>query len=101
MGSDYFSGLRAETPTRVWVNNPILDEIGLALAQGAVGCTTNPTYAAGLLKRVPEFVRPVIAEAVRQAADDDTAAELVQLKLVARLVERFRLLSDASEGLAG
>jgi len=28
---DYFSQLKAESPTRVWVNNPTVDEIGLAI----------------------------------------------------------------------
>jgi transaldolase len=101
MTATYFARLSSETPTRVWVNNPTLQEIDLALAQGAVGCTTNPAYGGGLLKRAPEYVRPLIAEAVRQAPDDDGAADLVQQKLVARVVERFRPLYDASAGRAG
>jgi transaldolase len=40
----YFRQMTAETPTRAWVNNPTLEEVDLALAQGAVGCTTNPAY---------------------------------------------------------
>ena len=35
--SDYFRRLVSETPSRVWVNNPTEEEIGLALAAGAVG----------------------------------------------------------------
>ena len=42
MGADYFDRLNAETPTRVWVNNPTPEEIDLAIAHGAVGSTTNP-----------------------------------------------------------
>ena len=40
--------MTADTPTRVWVNNPTVEEIGLALAQGAVGSTTNPAYGGNL-----------------------------------------------------
>ena len=47
---NYFSRLVAETPSRVWVNNPTIEEVELALAQGATGCTTNPAFAGGLLK---------------------------------------------------
>lgn len=101
MTSKYFARLSLETPTRVWVNNPTVDEIGLALAQGAVGSTTNPAYVGGLLKRAPDLVRPLIQEAVREAPDDDEAVDLVQRKLVARVVERFQPLYDATEGRAG
>lgn len=46
MANDFFARLVAETPTRVWVNNPTPDELELALAHGAVGSTTNPAYGA-------------------------------------------------------
>ena len=64
MRENYFSRLVSETPSRVWVNNPTIEEIGLALVEGAVGCTTNPAYAGGLLKRAPDEVKPIVAEAV-------------------------------------
>jgi transaldolase len=84
-----------ETPTRVWVNNPTLNEIDLALAQGAVGCTTNPAYGGSLLKRAPDEIMPIIKECVRLAPDDAGAAEMVQQRLVARIARRFRPLFDA------
>ncbi len=101
MTDTYFHQLVAETPTRVWVNNPTLDEIDLALAQGAVGSTTNPAYGGGLLKRAPDEIRPLIAECARAAADDHAAADLVQQHLVARIAARFGPLHDASGGRAG
>lgn len=101
MGLTYFTRLVAETPTRVWVNNPTVEEIGLALGQGAVGCTTNPAYGANLLKRAPDEILPIIAECVGRSSDDAVAADLVQERLVARIVERFRPLHDASDGREG
>ena len=101
MGQTYFRQLVAETPTRVWVNNPTIEEIGLALGQGAVGCTTNPTYGANLLRRAPDQILPIIAECVRLSPDDAVVGELVQQRLVARIVERFRTLYDASDGRQG
>lgn len=101
MTATYFAQLVAETPTRVWVNNPTLEEIGLALEQGAVGCTTNPAYGGNLLRRAPEEVLPIIAECVRETEDDLLAADLVQQRLVARIAERFRPLYEASGGTAG
>jgi len=101
MTATYFSQLRAQSPTRVWVNNPTIEEIGLALSQGAVGCTTNPAYGGGLLKRAPDEIRPIISEAVMATDDDEAAAALVQERLVARIVERFRPLFDATGGRHG
>lgn len=97
----YFVRLKAATPTRVWVNNPTLDEVDFALAQGAVGCTTNPAYGGNLLRRAPDLVRPVIRSAVASTKDGAAAAEAVQLALVGRIVERFRPLYEASGGSAG
>lgn len=101
MTETYFQQMSAETPTRVWVNNPTPDEIGLALAQGAVGCTTNPAYGGGLLKRAPDAVRPIIKDVVRGTQDDDQAAWQVQLRLVTRVVERFTAVYEASNARHG
>jgi transaldolase len=97
----FFGALVADTPTRVWVNNPTLAEIDLALEQGAVGCTTNPAYGGGLLKRAPDEIRPLIAEATRADESDAVVADRVQRRLVARVVERFRRLFDSSGGHHG
>jgi transaldolase len=101
MTDTYFTRMRATTPTRVWVNNPTLEEVDLALAQGAVGCTTNPTYGGNLLRRAPELVRPAIESAVAATDDDTAASERVQLALVGRIVDRFRPLYEESGGTAG
>jgi transaldolase len=97
----YFLALKAATPSRLWVNNPTVAEIGRALEQGAVGCTTNPSYGGNLLKRAPDEVLTVVADASAEAADDRHAADLVQLRLVARIAEGFRPLYDSTDGQEG
>jgi transaldolase len=101
MADSYFTRLRDRKPTRVWVNNPSAEEIGLALAQGAFGCTTNPSYAGGLLKRVPNDVLPVIRSSAGDGADPEKAAWNVQLALVKRIVDGFRPHYDATDGHEG
>ena len=101
MAQTYFTQLVSDTPTRVWVNNPTVEEIGLALEQGAVGSTTNPAYGGNLLRRAPGEILPIIADCVREADDDLRAADLVQQRLVARIAERFRAVHDASGGRLG
>jgi len=99
--TDYFSRLVAETPTRVWVNNPTEEEIGLALAAGAVGSTTNPAYGGGLLRRAPGEVIPIVDACLPASEDDRVVADLVQQRLVARITARFGPLFEASGGTAG
>ena len=103
MSTTYFDRLVADTPSRVWVNNPTSEEIGLAQAQGAVGCTTNPAYGGGLLKRVPDEVIPVVRETADELSGASIAeiSDAVQKKLVARVVERFRALHESSGGQLG
>ena len=101
MPQQYFKQLIAETPTRVWVNNPTVEEIGLALEQGARGATTNPAYGGNLLRRAPDEIVPIIEACVRLSDDDLVVGELVQQRLVARIAERFLPLHEATDGTAG
>jgi transaldolase len=101
MPQTYFQQLNRETPTRVWVNNPTIAEMDLALEQGARGSTTNPAYGGNLLRRAPDEILPIIAECVRLADDDLAVADLVQQRLVGRITERFLPLFEQSGGTAG
>jgi transaldolase len=103
VAATYFARLWRETPTRVWVNNPTEEEIGLALAQGAVGSTTNPAYAGSLLRRAPGEVVPVVdgVLAAHPDADDDEIVCLIQRHLAGRIANRFRPLFDTSAGTLG
>jgi len=101
VSESYFLRVKATTSTRLWVNNPTVEEIGLALAQGAVGCTTNPAYGGGLLKRAPDEIRPIIAACAAQTDDDHRAADLVQQQLVVRIARRFLPLFEEAGGRSG
>lgn len=93
--------LKADTPTRIWVNNPTPEEACLALKEGVVGCTTNPAYGGGLLRRSPADVLPTILECVQASDDDAVVADLVQEALVARIAGLFAPLHEASHGAHG
>ena len=99
--TDYFNRLVAETPTRAWVNNPTENEIGLALAHGAVGCTTNPAFGGNLLRRVPSEILPVLDEYLAASDDDLQVAGLVQDRLVGGIASRFLPLFEATGGRVG
>ncbi len=101
MAEHYFDRVRAETGGRFWVNNPTSEEMDLALAHGAMGCTTNPGYGGNLVKRAPDEVLPVVRDALAESDDDETVAELVQQRLVGRICERFGGLYERSDGREG
>jgi transaldolase len=97
----YFDRVRTETGGRFWVNNPTSEEIDLALAHGAMGCTTNPGYGGNLVRRAPGEVLPVVRACLAESDDDEVVAELVQARLVGRICERFAPLYERTEGREG
>jgi transaldolase len=101
MTESYFSWLAHETPSRVWINNPSQEEIGLALALGTVACTTNPAYGGNLLKRAPDEIAPDIAAIVAEGREGDDAVARVQARLVSRILPHFLPYFETSGGREG
>lgn len=101
MAETYFDRVRAATGTRFWVNNPTLDEIELALANGAMGSTTNPAYGGNLVKRAPDQILPIVRACLPLSGDDRVVGDLVQQRLVARIAERFLPLYERTGGREG
>jgi transaldolase len=101
MSETYFEWLVRATPSRAWINNPTQDEVGLAIAQGAVACTTNPAYGGNLLKRAPAEIEPDITQVAAAGLRGDEAVAHVQQRLVSRILSRFRAHFEATGGREG
>ena len=99
----YFHEVHAQFGTELWVNNPALPEIELALAAGAVGIVSNPLYIATLLEAEPEFAHKTIDEVLGQAGakDDERLAMEVIQKAVSRPLKMFHALYRESHGRHG
>lgn len=54
MISGYFHRVTDETDTRLWINNPTIKETEMAIAAGAISCTTNPSYSSRMIKSQSE-----------------------------------------------
>ena len=78
----YFHRLNARTATRMWINNPTEAEARAAIAQGAISCTSNPTYAARMLQVDRPAALAAIDAALRESGDDAVVADLVQGRLL-------------------
>ena len=101
MSRTYFDRITAETPTRLWINNPSRAETDLAIANHAINCTTNPAYCSKLLQSDADWLRGVIDEVVKVEEDDDVAADLAYQKTAGWIMERFRPLFEESAGEYG
>jgi len=99
MSEGYFHRVIRETPTRLWINNPTLEDANKAIAAGAIRCTTNPTFSAHMLKAESVNALSVIDSIIQQTTDDKTAAELAQQRLVKRGMEKFLPLYERKPGL--
>ncbi|MCL1817744.1 MAG: hypothetical protein FWG35_02350 [Spirochaetaceae bacterium] len=94
----YFHRVTRETPTRFWINNPTLAQARLSLEEGAIGCTTNPSYLAKLLSDPEEAVRVahVVDLLLPFFPDDSELAGLAQRLVVEPLAAIFLPLYESS-----
>lgn len=99
----YFQRVHEQTPTRFWINNPTRDEADWAIAEGAVGCTCNPSYCQKMIDHPEEgrYARQLLEEAVRESANDDEAEAILQRKLVKEIAAIFMPIYERSEGQNG
>jgi transaldolase len=97
----YFSRLHNETPTRLWINNPSGEEMDLAIAAGAINCTTNPAYCSKLMVSDPEYLHWVIDTTLEETLDIEKAAVLTYQRASKRVLDRFRPLYEKSGGEYG
>ena len=60
--SDYFKRVQAKTRTQFWINNVTEEEAHLAIENGAVGCTQNPSYGYKMLVHPTQSTREVSSQ---------------------------------------
>jgi len=104
MSKGYFHEVHVQFGTELWINNPSLPGIELALSGGAVGVATNPNYIATLLKSEAEFVHAIIDGLLARAdpsVDDQELAMQVIREAVARPLGRFHELYEQTDGRIG
>ena len=101
MSEGYFHRLHQETPTRLWINNPTLEEADLAIAAGAISCTTNPAYSARIVKMEPERAARSIDAAIKESPNDQRAADIAQQRIVKEIMEKFLPLYNQAPGQQG
>lgn len=99
----YFLRLAAQTPTEFWINNPTREHTKLALAQGATGCTNNPSYTQKMIDHPLEgaYALEILDKTIQEIAGDDEAIAEFQRRLVKPVAEAFMPLYQSSGGKQG
>ena len=103
MNNGYFHRVHRMSPTMFWINNPTREEARLAIEQGALGCTNNPSYSHKMLTHPSETetAKKYLAEAVAESKNDDEAAAIYQRKLVKPIQEIFYPIWEKTKGAHG
>ena len=92
MAERYFRRVAALTPTKFWINNPTRDEARWAIAEGALGCTNNPSYPQKMVDHPEEgaYASQILDDVLAEVADDDEALIEHQARLVKPIADIFR-----------
>ena len=100
---NYFLRVNEQTPTRFWINNVTKEEAYLAIQNGAIGCTQNPSYVWKMLSDVneKEEVIGLIRKYQKDELDDSEVLVKVQRELVANIAKIFLPLYEKSNGTQG
>ncbi|MHB8279711.1 MAG: hypothetical protein ACYDIA_18950 [Candidatus Humimicrobiaceae bacterium] len=96
MSKDYFKRVSGQTPTRLWINNPIPEEACKAIDAGAISCTTNPTFCMKMLTNESEYegVIGIIDSIIKEEESDKKAADSVQQKLVKKILAQLSICNQ-------
>ncbi len=99
----YFLRVTKQSPTMFWINNPTRTQADLALENGALGCTNNPSYTQKMMDNAEEgdYALAFLDETLQETDDDRRAAVIFQQKLVKPIAEKFLPLYQKTNGQHG
>ena len=92
--------VHTETPTRVWVNNPTVEQAQRVARFGVESCPTNPSHGSKVLPQLADATA-LLREITAAHRDVDEAVDEIQCRFVADILSAFRPAYDASGGRSG
>jgi transaldolase len=98
MSERYFHRVSQQSPTMFWINNPTRQQTDWALAEGALGCTNNPSYTQKMIDQPDEaaYALKILDQVLKEYSDDAKAAVEFQARLVKPIAEKFMPLYEQS-----
>ena len=97
---NYLEWLAQGTPTKWWHDSAIPAEIEAAIANGALGVTTNPVLTYRSLQAVPDFWKPQVDEIPGDLAPALRAEELLRI-VASHAASRLEGIYERTEGRHG
>ncbi len=99
----YFLRVTEQSPTMFWINNPTPGQADLAIENGALGCTNNPSYTQKMIDNPTEgeYALKVLDDTLLDVSDDRAAAIEFQARMVKPIAEKFMPLFERSGGEHG
>jgi len=103
MSNTYFKRVKEKTATRFWINNVTREEADIALSEGAVGCTQNPSYCWKILNDSNDsaYAKDLLKKIMQEEKDDNEALVRLQRDLIAEIAQHFLPLYESSKGRLG
>jgi transaldolase len=103
MNENYFHRVTNQSPTMFWINNPTRTQADWAIAEGALGCTNNPSYTQKMLDHPDEgeYTKQILTEVLKDEPDDRKAAIEFQARMCKPVAEKFMPLWEQSGGMHG
>ena len=103
MSDTYFRRVGKATATRFFINNVTRDEADLAINEGAIGCTQNPTYCWRVLTNSGDaaYAREKLLRILQEEDDDNEALVRLQRDLVEEIAKRFLPIYNKTGGKQG
>ena len=103
MKTNYFHRINSLTPTKFWINNPTRKQVALAIENGAMGCTCNPSYSQKMIDHPEEreYALRLLDDAILETDEDKYTAEVFQRKLIGPVSNCFLPMFKKSGGING
>ena len=103
MKQSYFIRVTTQTPTEFWINNPTREHADLATANGATGCTNNPSYTQKMIDHPSEgaYALKVMDATIQEVEKEEDVLAEFQRRLVKPICEKFLPIYEHSGGRKG
>lgn len=103
MSAPYAKRVQVETPSKIHVNNPTLEEAREALEFDVVAATSNPTYVGRLLGLEAERDATLkeMDAIIKVEPDDNMAMEKLEMTMVKKIADLFMPTFEKTNGKRG
>lgn len=98
--SNYLTWLDSDSGSSWWHDSADIDELKVALENGAVGVTTNPVLVRQTIYDKPEFWRPFLADLPKELKGDEKTAEIIR-RVTVEIAKLLKPIYDKTDKVSG